>query len=360
MGATRLFAFALAAAIIAVARPASADAIEDFYKKTDVRLVIGIDAGGSYDTTGRLVGRFIGRHIPGNPRVVPQNMPGASSRVATNYVYNVAPKDGSIIAAVAEGIPLSQAMGEQGVRYDAAKFNWIGTPEQPVSILSVWYTSGIKTFEDTRTKETTIGATSVTGTNFVYPTLAKNLLGAKFKIVVGYSGGNAINLAMERGEVAGRGSQVWSLIKRERPDWIAQKKLIVIAQMSLDRHPDLQDVPRLVDLAQTDDAHKALEAMAESDAMGRPLVSPPGVAADKIAVLRKAFDETMKDPDFLAEADKMGEEIRPTSGERLQEIAKRILASEPRALEILKVSLSGQGFVDCDKFTDPKYCTKDK
>jgi tripartite-type tricarboxylate transporter receptor subunit TctC len=355
---------AAACALLSVAIGADsvqADAVSDFYGKTDVKLIIGVAVGGSYDASGRLVARHIGKHIPGNPRILVQNMPGASSRVAANHIYTVAPKDGSIIGAVSESIPLAQALGEKGVRYDANKFNWIGTPVQPVSVLGVWHTAGVKSLADAKTKELVVGATSVTGTNYVYPALIRELLGAKFRIVVGYAGGNAINLAMERGEVGARGSMVWSLIKREKPDWIREGKLIPIVQMTLDKAPDLPDVPRLVDVADTPDSKAVFGVLASTDGMGRPLLTTPGVPAEQLAALRKAFDDMVKDLEFLADAAKMGEEISPNSGATLQKIVADVLAAPPRAFELFSAALSKHsGTVDCSAFTDQKYCAKPK
>ena len=350
----------LAAAVI-LAGGARADAIEDFYSKNDVRLIIGVAVGGSYDASGRLVARHIGRHIPGKPRILIQNMPGASSRVAANHIYTVAPKDGTIIGAVSEGIAMAQAMGEKGIRYDAGKFNWIGTPVQPISVMAVWHTAGVKTLQEAKTKEIIVGATSVSGTNYVFPALIKELLGAKFRIVVGYDGGNAINLAMERGEVHARGSMVWSMIKREQPDWIREGKLIPIVQMTLDKAPDLPDVPRLIDLADTPEAKMVFEVMAGTDGMGRPLLTTPETPPERVNALRRAFDAMVKDPEFRADAAKSGEEVSPNTGEVLQKIAADVLAAPPRAFELFNAALAKRtGTVDCSVFTDQKYCVQEK
>lgn len=338
---------------------ARADAVSDFYGKTDVRMIIGVAVGGSYDSSGRLVARHIGRHIPGHPRVLIQNMPGASSRVAANHIYTVAPKDGTIIGAVSEGIAMAQALGEKGIRYDVSKFNWIGTPVQPISVMAVWHTAGVKTLEEAKSKEIIVGATSVSGTNYVFPALIKELLGAKFRIVVGYDGGNAINLAMERGEVHARGSMVWAMVKREQPDWIRDGKLIPIVQMTMEKAPDLPNVPRLIDLADTPDAKAVFEVMAGTDGMGRPLLTTPDVPPERLAALRKAFDDMVKDPDFISDAVKSGEEVRPNSGVVLQKIAADVLAAPPRAFELFNAALAKRsGTVDCSAFTDQKYCVK--
>lgn len=345
---------------IAATVAARADEVADFYGKTDVRMIIGVAVGGSYDSSGRLVARHIGRHIPGNPRVIIQNMPGASSRVAANHIYTVAPRDGTIIGAVSEGIAMAQALGEKGIRYDAGKFAWIGTPVQPISVMAVWHTAGVKTLEEAKSKEIIVGATSVSGTNYVFPALIKELLGAKFRIVVGYDGGNAINLAMERGEVHARGSMVWAMVKREQPDWVRDGKLIPIVQMTTEKAPDLPHVPRLIDLADTPEAKAVFEVMAGTDGMGRPLLTTPDVPPERLAALRKAFDDMVEDAEFRADAAKAGEDISPNSGAVLQKIVADVLAAPPRTFELFNAALAKRsGTVNCSAFTDQKYCVKE-
>src|SRR5215213_4117374 len=213
----------------------------EFFGRTSMRLIISADPGGSYDQIGRLLSRHLGKHIPGNPRVVPENMLGASGRVAANYLYHAAPKDGSVIGVVQQSIPMGQALGESGTQYDAARFNWIGSPVRLDETLVVWHTTGVRTIEDAKKKEVIIGATSPTGMNYVYPKLANELLGTKFKIVSGYPGGTPIVLALERGEVEGRGSNPWSEWKASKPDWVREGKIIALMQMSMFKHPDLPD-----------------------------------------------------------------------------------------------------------------------
>ena len=274
----------------------------EFYSRNSVRLIISADPGGSYDGVGRLMARHLGKHIPGNPRVVPENMLGASGRVAANYVYYSAPKDGSVIAVVQQSIPMGQALGEGGTQYDAARFNWIGSPVRLDETLVVWHTTGVRSIEDAKKKEVIIGATSPTGMNYVYPKLANELLGTKFKIVSGYPGGTPIVLALERGEVEGRGSNPWSEWKASKPEWVRDGKIVPLMQMSLFKHPDLPDVPLMIDLAPNETVRTVFELISITGEIGRPFVTAPGVPADRVAALRQAFDETMKDPEFLADA----------------------------------------------------------
>jgi tripartite-type tricarboxylate transporter receptor subunit TctC len=223
----------------------------EFYGRTSLRLLISADPGGSYDSNARLVARHLGKHIPGNPRIVAEQMVGASGRIAANYLYNVAPKDGSVIALVQQSVPMGQVTGEPGVQYDAGRFNWIGSPILLDDVLVVWHATGVRTMEDAKKKEVVIGATSTTGTNYLYPKITNELLGTKFKIVTGYQGATPIKLALERGEVEGHGSNPWSDWKVTKPDWVRDKKIIPLMQMSLEKHPDLPDVPLLIDLATT-------------------------------------------------------------------------------------------------------------
>ena len=331
-----------AAAVLLFTTPsgsALADPVADFYKGKSIRLIISGEAGGTYDSDGRLVARHIGKHIPGNPTIVPENMLGASGRVAANYLYNAAPKDGTVVAILQQSVPLGQALGESGIQYDAARFNWIGSPVRPDETLVVWHTTGVKTIEDAKNKEVIIGATSPTGMNYLYPKLANELLGTKFKIVTGYPGGSPITLALERGEVEGRGSNPWSDWKTRKPEWVRDKKIVPLMQMSLFKHPDLPDVPLMVDLAPNETARSAFELVTITGELGRPFLTSPDVPADRIKALRAAFDATMKDPEFLADAVKTQKEIHPIHWEEMDTLIKRVLSAPQSAKDILKAAL---------------------
>ena len=312
----------------------------EFYSRNSVRLIISADPGGSYDGVGRLMARHLGKHIPGNPRVVPENMLGASGRVAANYVYYSAPKDGSVIAVVQQSIPMGQALGEGGTQYDAARFNWIGSPVRLDETLVVWHTTGVRSIEDAKKKEVIIGATSPTGMNYVYPKLANELLGTKFKIVSGYPGGTPIVLALERGEVEGRGSNPWSEWKASKPEWVRDGKIIPLMQMSLFKHPDLPDVPLMIDLAPNETVRTVFELISITGEIGRPFVTAPGVPADRVAALRQAFDDTMKDPEFLADAEKVQIEINPIAWQEMSDLVHRALSASKGAIDLLKAALA--------------------
>jgi tripartite-type tricarboxylate transporter receptor subunit TctC len=326
--------------LIASASTSFAQTPAEFFGRTSVRLIISADPGGSYDQVGRLVSRHLGKHIPGSPRVVPENMLGASGRVAANYLYHAAPKDGSVIGVIQQSIPMGQALGENGIQYDAARFNWIGSPVRLDETLVVWHTTGVRTIEDAKKKEVVIGATSPTGMNYVYPKLANELLGTKFKIVSGYPGGTPIVLALERGEVEGRGSNPWSEWKAAKPDWVREGKIIPLMQMSLFKHPDLPDVPLMIDLAPNETVKSIFELVSITGEIGRPFVSAPGVPADRVGVLRDAFKNTMEDPEFLADAAKSHIEIHPIHAQEMEELVRRVLASSKSAVDLLKSALS--------------------
>src|SRR5215470_3613694 len=330
----------LIAALVAAAAPGHAQPVADFYSRTPVRLIISADPGGSYDQIGRLISRHLGKQIPGNPRVTPENMLGASGRVAANYLAHAAPKDGSIVGLIQQSIPMGQALGEGGVQYDAARFNWIGSPVRLDETLVVWHTTGVRTIEDAKAKSVIIGATSPTGMNYVYPKLANELLGTKFKIVTGYQGGTHVVLALERGEVEGRGSNPWSEWKAIKPDWVRDGKIIALMQMSLFKHPDLPHVPLMIDLAPNDTVRKIFELVSITGEIGRPFTTTPDVPPDRLKALREAFRATMTDPEFLADAAKSQIEINPIFGEELARLVGRVLGSPKHAIDLLKSALS--------------------
>jgi tripartite-type tricarboxylate transporter receptor subunit TctC len=327
-------------ALIAAAASADAQTAAEFYARTTVRLLSTADPGGSYDSNARLLSRHLGRHIPGNPKIVVEQMPGASGRLGANYLYSVAPRDGSVIAIVQQSLPMAQVTGESGVQYDAARLNWIGSPILLDDVLVVWHTTDVRTIGDAKKKPIIIGATTATGTNYIYPKLTNELLGTKFKIVTGYQGANAIKLALERGEVQGHGSNPWSDWKITRPEWVRERKIVPLMQMSLEKHRDLTDVRRLIDLAPSADVRAVFELMSVTADIGRPFVTAPDVPADRVAVLRQAFAETMTEAEFLADAARVNIEIRPVSGDQLEQLVARVLASPKSAVELLKSALS--------------------
>jgi len=325
---------------LGLSAPALAQAPADFYKGKTVDMVIGFSVGGGYDVYARTVARFMGEHIPGKPRIVPKNMTGAGSRVAANFVYNVAPKDGTVIATADQSMPLEQAVGDAGITFDTRKFTWIGTPIFENNTLVTWHTSPVKTVEDAKRMEVAVGATGF-NTSAQYPQVMNSLLGTKFKIIMGYPGGNEINLAMENGEVAGRGSNNWTSWKSTKPDWIRDKKINILVQIGLTKAADLPDVPLLMDLAKNDEDRAVLKLLSASTTIGRPIFTTPGVPDDRVKLLRTQFDRMMKDPAFLEVAKKENLDIQPVSGEEMQRIVADIVATPPKIAARLQEIIGG-------------------
>ena len=317
-------------------QPVWAQSVEGFYRGKKIDLIIGYSSGGTYDLYARLVARHLGNYIPGNPTIVPRNMPGAASRTAAAFVYNIAPKDGTVLATADQSLAIQQAMGEKR-NFDTTKFIYIGNPNSENNTTVTWHTSGVKTIEDAKRKQISIGATG-SGTSAHYPKAMNALLGTKFKIIVGYPGGNDINLAMERGEVDGRGSNSWMSWKATRPDWLTEKKINILVQVGLSKAPDLPDVPLLTDLAANEEDRAVLKLLSASAAVGRPIFTTPDAPPDRVKALRDAFDKMVKDPIFIEQAKKEHFEIEPVSGENLQKIVADIVKTpQPIAERLQKI-----------------------
>ena len=321
----RTILLTVAAVGVAVPGVAKAQSVEEFYKGKTISMVIGYSPGGGYDTYARLVARFLSDHIPGKPTIVPRNMPGASSRVAAAYVYNVAPKDGTTLATGDQSLSVAQVMGEK-LQFDTTKFIYIGNPSAENNTTVTWHTSPVKTIDDAKKTEVPVGATGGS-TSSQYPRAMNAVLGTKFKVILGYPGGNDINLAMERGEVGGRGSNSWASWKATRPEWLKEKKINILVQIGLNKSPDLPDVPLLMDLAKNDEDRAVLRLLSSPSAIGRPIFTTPGVPEDRVKALRAAFDAMIKDPAFIEEAKKTQLEIDPVSGQELQKIVNDIVAT---------------------------------
>ena len=322
MRISNLVSCTVAAAALAVvpATMAWAQSPAEFYKGKNVDLMVGYSAGGGYDVYARMIARYIGKHIPGNPTVVVKNLDGAGSLRLANALYNQLPKDGTVFGTVARGAAFDPLLGNKAAQFDASKFSWIGSANDEVSVCVAWNTSGVTKIEDTFDKELVVGGTGPSADTDQFPRIVNGVLGTKMKIVTGYPGGNDVSLAMERGEVQGRCGWSWSSVISTRKDWYDSKKINVLVQMSLAKHPDLPNVPLVLDLAKTPEQKQILTLVFARQALGRPFLAPPGVPADRLAALRKAFMDTMKDPEFIAEADKAKLEITPIDGEKVQQI----------------------------------------
>jgi tripartite-type tricarboxylate transporter receptor subunit TctC len=334
-GLAALLAAPLSAAFIDPAR--SQQGVEDFYRGRQLEMVIGYSPGGTYDLYARLVARFLGNYIPGKPTIVPRNMPGAGSRAATKWVYSVAPKDGTVLATADQSLAVEQAMGDKQLDLDTTKLIYIGNPNADNNTTATWYTSGIKTIDDAKKKQVVMGATGGS-TSSQYPKAMNALIGTKFKIVIGYPGGNDVNLAMEKGEVDGRGSNAWGAWKATRSDWLRDKKINILVQIGLTKAPDLPDVPLLIDLAANDEDRAIFKLLSASSTIGRPVFTSPGVPPERVKALRDAFNAMVKDPVFLAEAEKEHFEINPVAGGDMQKIVEDIVATpKPIADRLLQI-----------------------
>ncbi len=307
--------------IVFFAAPASA--VESFYKNSRITLIVGNPAGGAYDTYSRLLARHMGKHIPGNPAFVVQNMTGAGTLVATNYLFNVAAKDGSVIGNFHERMGLEPRVQPKGTQYDGRKFTWLGSMAKQTSVCVTWHDTGVKTVEDMQKREVIASGSAVAGSSAVFPRVMNSILGTRIRLIMGYSGTDA-DIAIERGEVESRCGYGWASLKATKPDWIRDNKINIVVQFSLKRHPDLPNIPTLMDYVTKDEDKLALEIMFATQEMGRPFAAPPGIPEDRKRALRAAFDAAVKDTDLLTEAERGRIEIDPISGAEIDALLARL------------------------------------
>jgi tripartite-type tricarboxylate transporter receptor subunit TctC len=320
-----------------LAIPASAQTHEQFYAGKTIDFVIGYPPGGSNDTLGRLVARHLGKHIPGNPTLVPKNQPGAGSFLAVNTVFNVSPKDGTVIAIGPPTIALDEKLGTQGVRFKTAELNWIGRLDSLVNIVFMWKTSPVKTFADAQKIQATLSGTGVGSMVSIYPTVMNNVLGTRFKLIMGYKGSSDAMLAVERGEVEGH-STSWTALKVAHPDWLRDGSVTILAQFALKRHADLPDISTAVDLARNDEERAILRAVMNATEVGTAFFTTPGVPADRLTVLRRAFDATIADPELRADAEKINVGVSPMAGEELQTLVAEVSKLPPALLDKVRAA----------------------
>ena len=340
MGApvSRLTSVAMALSGLMVCAAQAETVEKEFYAGKPITVLIGYAAGGTYDATARLLSRHMGRHIPGNPVFLPQNLPGSGGIKTILNLYSVAPRDGTTLGMLSRSYPLEPAFNPQSARYDPRLFNPIGSTSREVSVGVVWYTKQIKHVDDLYKTQITTGATGTTDDTGRFPTLLVNLTGAKIKVITGYPGGNDVTMAMEKGEVDARFGWSWGSLKSRSRNWLDEKKVDIIVQMGLQKAADLPDVPIIMDFAKTETDRKALEFLFTPQVTAWPLVAPPNVPKERVALLRDAFMQTMKDPEFLAEAARLSIDVDPVPGEQMQELVERISGFDrsvvERALEL--------------------------
>jgi tripartite-type tricarboxylate transporter receptor subunit TctC len=317
--------FSLLTSVVAATVAAAPADVASFYRGRSIQLLIGFSPTGGYDTYARALARHMGRHIPGNPNILPQNMPGAGGLKVANYIYNVAPKDGTAFAIFARGIPLERLLGRTaGHQFDATKFTWIGSITDEPSVCVFWHQSGIRTWEDMKTKPYKLGGSGILTDLDIYANVLHNMFDLPSRLISGFPGGSEVVLSMQRREVDGRCGWSWSSLAGLDRQLLDQKLVTVPLQLSFEKIPELPDVPLVID--QTDDPKEkaALRLIFSRQVMARPFAAPPGIPADRAKVLRDAFDATMKDPAFLTEMNRMKLEVRPVPGTKLDELVREV------------------------------------
>ena len=308
------------------------DDVAAFYKGKQLRMIVGSAAGGGYDLFARIVARHIVHHIPGHPSLIVQNQPAAGGVVMTNQLYGQGPKDGTVIGVPINGLPTAPLL-QSRTQFDPTRLNWLGSTNREAYVAFVWHTVPVAGIAELTAKEVVVGATTPGTTMLDFPLLVNDVLGFKFKVVRGYAGTPQINLAIERGEVQGMGGLGWASVKAQTPHWISEKKIKVLAQYGFKRYPELADVPTMLELAKSDADRQAMTMLFARTEYGRPYFLPPDVPAERVAALRRAFDATMKDQAFIAEAAKLQFEVDPLTGEQVQALVAQ-LAATPREVVV--------------------------
>jgi tripartite-type tricarboxylate transporter receptor subunit TctC len=314
-------------AMAGVSQSAIADPVSDFYRGKTVTIYAGTSVGGGYDTYARALARFIGRHIPGQPAVVAGNMPGGTGLKLANWLATVAPKDGTVLALLGRGIPSHRLLGGSGAVFDPTKLNWIGSMNDESSVCVMSARSGVTRFEDLMTRDVFVGSQGGVADSHVYATFLKNLFKARIKIVAGYPGTAETVIAMERGEIDGMCGWAWTSLKLQRPDWVKQRSVNIVLQLALSRNPDLPDVPMVGDLAKGPQQQSQVRLVFSRQTTGRPVAAADGVPAERIAALRRAFDDTLRDQGFRQLAETAKIDINPVSGTMVQELVGSMLAT---------------------------------
>jgi tripartite-type tricarboxylate transporter receptor subunit TctC len=334
----------LASVFVALAvGAAKADDGADFYKGRQVRVLIGFGPGGGYDLFTRIIAKYMGPHFPGGTaQVIPQNMPGAGSLTAANNIANVAPHDGTVFASVASGMPSSPLINPEQAKFDSRKLSWIGSASSEIYIDIVWHTSPVQTVDQLMKQQLIIGGTGVGTATDDFPAIDREVLGFKFKLIPGYNTTKEIEVAMERGELQALSGTTWNSTKARDPEWLASNKISVLAQYGRKKHPDLPDVPLVTDYAKTEADRQALNLVFSRQDMGRPYVAPPELITGRLKIMRDAFDATMKDPAFVADAKKADLDISPINGDAVTALVEELYRSPPEVVERVRKALSAE------------------
>jgi len=326
-----------AATFLAGSGSAHAQSAADFYKGVQVKLVISSDVGGGYDAYARTIAKYWGKHLPGSPTMVPQNMPGAGGVRATNFLWEAAPKDGSTIGGIQNTVPFEPLLGNKQALFDSTKFQWLGSPSQEIAVLTLWHTVPVNTIADAKKHEMILGATGSNSTPAFYARVLEAIFDIKIKLISGYKGQTESLLGTERGENEGYSSAFWSSLKVVKPDWIRDKKIKFILQYGLAPSPELKDVPFALDLIQKPEDKQLMEIASAQLALGRPFLAPPDVPADRVTALRTSLLETFKDPAYLADCEKQRLECdSPLTGDQMQDILKQAYGAPKPVLDRLR------------------------
>jgi tripartite-type tricarboxylate transporter receptor subunit TctC len=340
----RLALFIVAALVVATGA-ARADAVEDFYKGRTISVYIASGPGGGYDAYGRLLAQYLVAHLPGHPQSVPVNMPGAGGRTLANFLYNKAPQDGTAIGILQAPIIMDRLLygdSAQGALYDPRKFSWIGSLDQFTPIAVVWNTYGIKTIDDAKGKEIKFGSSGGDVSERLYANILNTMLGTKFVAIAGYGGSAEIALAMERGEVPAFVGWYWAGMKRTKPEWLEKNLVTVLVQFGIAPNPDIKGVPFVMDLLKDPTDRQVVRVALSQLTMARPFTAPPNVPKDRVAALRQAFDETIKDPAFLADAQKQQLDITPYGGAQIDALLTDMYATPPELVARVRAAMEAK------------------
>jgi tripartite-type tricarboxylate transporter receptor subunit TctC len=315
---------------------AAPDSVADFYRGRQLTVVVGYGPGGSASFYAQALAHHMSRFLPGSPSLVVQHMPGAGGLLAANNLFNTAPRDGTVFAITGRTMAIEPLIGNSNAKFDGRKFSWLGTANVETTTCLAWHTSPVKTLQDAMTQELVVGGTGADATEVIFPKAVNKLVGTRFKIVIGYQSSADMNLAMERGELAGNCGLGWTIVKRRLPDWLTDNKISILFQMGLRKHPDLPAVPLISDLAKTPEDRQVFEFLFAPQDMGRPFFAPPGVPAERVQALRDAFERTLQDAQFSAEADRLGLEVQVGSGEAIDRLLERLYATPKSVIERVK------------------------
>ncbi len=330
--------------LVAAGTPALAqEDVAAFFKDKQIRLLVGSAAGSGYDINARVLAKHYAGHIPGKPTIIVQNQPGAGSALAANAIYNTAAKDGTAMGAAINGMPTLPLLSPESARFDPTKFNWIGSTNHDTQVTYVWNSAPVQSIGELMDKELVVGATTPGTTQVDFPVVAKSILGLKYKVINGYEGTNDIHVAMERGEVQGMGANAWMSLKALNSGWLKDGKVRVLMQYGVEPNPELPNVPTVFSLAKTDADRQALRLIISRLEYGRPFFLPPEVPPARVEALRRAFDATVKDPDYLAEAAKAQLEVSPMTGEDVAALVKQVASTPPEVVARVRAALQAAG-----------------